>query len=334
MAKLAAKVTNLVDPLVKIPPSVLAASARADALHAATHPTLQVVEEVPEVVAPVAAVVLPITPEVIATPAAAAAPEVNWEHRFNSMKGRYDRSERQLTAQGQQISGLEATLASMNTTRAVTPEIPRSLVTPEETTEYGAEFMDVIGRKATEQFSPEVTALKKQMTELQNRLESVGGTVAQSARTRMQDDLTTAVPNWLVLNENEKFLDWLALPDTYSGAIRQSLLEAAYDRNDTRRVTAFFNGFLAEEAATTPRLDEPLPLVDTTPAKVPLAEFAAPGRAKTAASQLPAEKPSFTKAQVTRFYADVASRKYAGRDDEKNTLERQIHEAGLEGRIV
>ena len=336
MAKLPKALTSKIDPDVKIPASVLAASAHADALHASLHPTLQIVSEVPGV--PVAAAPgVVVTPEVIAppvVPVAAPATDETWEHKFNSVNGRYSRSVRQMDGMSQQIAGLEATIAAMSAApRAPVPAELRavSLLTDQETTEYGEDFLDVVGRKAAEKFSPEVSDLKKQMAELQKRLESVGGVVAQSARTTMQADLTRSVPNWLALNEDDKFLDWLALPDTYSGAIRQTLLETAYDRNDTRRVAAFFNGFLAEEAATSPRPELPVPAAIVP--KTPLAGFAAPGRAKTAASTLPAEKPSFTQAQVTRFYADVAARKYAGRDDEKNQIERQIHEAANSGRL-
>jgi hypothetical protein len=49
--------------------------------------------------------------------------------------------------------------------------------------------------------------------------------------------------------EKPEFHDWLKLQDTFSDAIRHELLTAAYERNDIPRVLAFFNGFLAQEAA-------------------------------------------------------------------------------------
>lgn len=69
-------------------------------------------------------------------------------------------------------------------------------------------------------------------------------------------------------------------------------------------------------------------------AKVPLAKFAAPGRAKTAAgTSAPAEKPIITRAQIAAFYADIANGKYRGKDAEKAKLEATIFEAQREGRI-
>jgi len=96
-------------------------------------------------------------------------------------------------------------------------------------------------------------------------------------------------------------------------------------------VLAFFNGFLAQEAALAPA-----PTVDPAPAadgKIPLSDLAAPGRAKTSAANAPVEKPTFTTAQIAQFYADSARGKYRGREAEYNRTEAQIFEAQREGRV-
>jgi hypothetical protein len=88
------------------------------------------------------------------------------------------------------------------------------------------------------------------------------------------------------------FHDWLKLPDSFTGAIRHKLLTAAYEQNQTPQVLAFFNGFLAQEAALAPVTPgAPAPAAD---GKIPLDTLAAPGRAKTAAANAPVEKPTFT----------------------------------------
>ena len=75
---------------------------------------------------------------------------------------------------------------------------------------------------------------------------------------------------------------------------------------------AFFNGFLAQEAALAPAIPGvPAPAAD---GKIPLDTLAAPGRAKTAAANAPVEKPSFTTAQIAQFYADSSRGKYRGRE--------------------
>jgi hypothetical protein len=114
------------------------------------------------------------------------------------------------------------------------------------------------------------------------------------------------------------------------------MLKDAYSRNDTGRVAAFFNGFLAEEAATRPAsVQTPQPAPAEAPAKVDLKDLAAPGRAKSAAgaSSAPAAKPIFTRAEIAAFYADQVQGKFRGRDADAARIEQQIWEAQREGRI-
>jgi len=335
-----------VDTNVKIPASVILAAAKAKEIHEANY-TQPEPEPAPPVEAAAPAEPAPPAPPVEVAPAppppapAPAPPQVDeqsWEHRYNSMKGRFERAETINRTLSERMEGMEATIAAMSiaTPAAAAPPIkPTSLVTPEEVTDYGDAFLDVVGRKAKEAFSPEVEALKQQVEELNKRLGNVGAHVQQDARSRMHAYLDQKLPNWKLVNDNEKFLDWLALPDTYSNAIRHQLLKSAYAANDAPRVANFFNGFLAEEAAVSPREPAPdlVPEVHTSVPKVPLESLAAPGRAKSAAAQAPAEKPFFTRAQITKFYADIARGMYRGRDEDKNRLEAQIHQAGREGRI-
>ena len=341
-------VNSHIDESVKIPSVVLAAAAKSQELHEAVYPsdspapvdTDQAAP--PEADAPAdPAIVSPTTVSPVAPPAEIVVqahpaptpqPDTSWEHKYNSMKGRYERSETTIKHLTDRIAGMEATIASMAVAAPATvePSAPKSLVTTKDVEDFGEDFLDVIGRKAKETVSPEVAELKAQVASLTQRLENVGAYVGQDARSRMHDQLNTRCPNWKEINESEKFLNWLALPDAYSGAIRHQLLKAAYTANDAPRVLAFFNGFLAEEAASTPTT----PVPDTS-TKIPLEELAAPGRARTAAAAAiaPAEKPTFTRAQITSFYRDVANGKYAGRDDDKNRLEQQINDAAREGRI-
>jgi hypothetical protein len=145
--------------------------------------------------------------------------------------------------------------------------------------------------------------------------------------------LDAQVPNWRELNSNSEFLSWLNLPDAYSGAIRKELLTAAYNRSDANRVAAFFKGFISDEAATNPASYSQPDHVAPRSNKVSLETLAAPGRAKTAAASAPAEKPIFTRAHITEFYSDVRRGKYAGKEAEKDRIEKDIFAAQREGRI-
>lgn len=264
--------------------------------------------------------------------------EQSWEHRYKSMKGRYDRAETQIKAMSDQITHLQNTITSIQAAQYnanETDTYSERFITPEEEQDYGSEFLAVVGRKAKEELVPEVASLKKEIANLRAQLAGVGGYVQQDARSRLETSLGNSVANWKEINMKPEFLSWLKLPDAYSGVIRHELLRAAYERNDAPRVVAFFKGFLAEEAATAPVEGRPdLDGGSTASRKVSLETLAAPGRAKTAAaSGAPAEKPNFTRAQIAKFYADSAAGKYRGKEAEKDRIEMQIFDAEREGRI-
>jgi hypothetical protein len=340
-----------IDPNVSIPPAVKALAARADEAFKQAYapeevqngeegqqeaPAGEIEGKIENAPAPEAQDLTSQSNETKAKP----EDEQSWEHRYKSMKGRFDRSETHVRALSEQVASLQNIIATMQVQQSTQGDDyselrAERLITPEEEQDYGSEFLSVVGKKAKEELSPEVAQLKKEIAGLKSQLAGVGGYVQQDARSRMETTMNERLPNWQDVNVDPNFLSWLKLPDPYSGVIRHELLKAAYERNDTPRVMAFFQGFLAEEAATAPVDDGPDDLrVQSAAPKVPLEKFAAPGRAKTAAaSGAPAEKPSFTRAQIAKFYADSAAGKYRGKEAEKDRVERQIFDAEREGRI-
>lgn len=332
------------DPNVKIPPAVLAAAQRSEALFNQVNGVVDPAAAPAEPTAPAEPSAEPApVPEIAASLAPAAAPvpagDVNWEHRYNSMKGRYDRSEQTVRDLTTTIGSLRADMQSLKDQLATqVAEPPRemraeSLLTPAEVSEYGEEFLNVVGKKAREIASAEVGGLKDHIKSLESQLNGVGKTTLEQARSNLHATLDSKCPSWKEINVDDQFHAWLALPDAYSGAIRHDLLKAAYERNDSPRVLAFFQGFLSEEAAVAPAAVEPASVEQ--PNKVPLETLAAPGRAKTAAATppAPAEKPTFTRAQIAEFYAHKAAGKYRGRDADAQRIEDAIFDAQRNGRI-
>lgn len=329
-----------IDPNVAMPAGVKASIARAEQLQEDFKKSLE-----PPLDPAAAPVVTPEgnppapAPEPAPTPEPAPAPaEQSWEHRYNSMKGRFDRAQAQLRQQGDRITNLEQLLAAAALKQpgpAPAPAPSERLVTEKEEEEYGAELLTIVGKRAQEVLTPEVIALRRELEQVKSQFGDITRNQGKTARQSMLSEMDRQLPNWKEINTHEDFLAWLALPDLYSGAIRHDLLSAAFEQNDTPRVLAFFNGFLTEEAALAPRVPEPTPTPPaiTPPGKVSLEELAAPGRAKSAASDTPAAKPVFMRAQISQFFADVAAGKYRGREKEKDQIEAAIFAAQAEGRI-
>ncbi len=332
-----------IDADVKIPDAVKAAAAAAEQAYANAYstPDAQTTNDDqanPPVETPSSE--MTFSPSQTTTEAQPkVTPQVSdesWEHKFNSMKGRFERAQRDNAALAEQIASLQNVIATMQATQAPRVESQElraeRLITPEEENDYGPDFLNVVGKKAKEELLPELKKYQDEIASLRARLDGQTSYIEHDARTRMTNQLDASVPGWREQNTNQDFLAWLALPDPYSGAIRHNMLKAAWAANDAPRVAAFFRGFLAEEAATSPATGGQAPV--ETAAKVPLEQFAAPGRAKTAASvSAPAEKPVITPAFITRFYADVAAGRYKGRDEEKVRIEKSIFEATRDGRI-
>jgi len=333
------------DPNTFIPPAVRKMAAQADAAFRAQSgqppqespgaaPSEAPPETLPPADPPGAAPSFAPPPEV--TPQVTPPEQVSeesWERRYKSMEGRYKRAEGDIHSMSSQLASMQSLLASMQKPSSETPaELrPQSLLTPEEVSEYGSEFLSVVAKKAKEELTPEVAALRQKLINLEKQLSTTAEQNNAKARFELESALDQRIPHWRDINVLPDFHAWLALPDMYSGAIRHELLRTAYAQNNTPRVLAFFKGFLDQEAAFVPQGQQSQPVEN---GKLSLEDLAAPGRAKTSAATLaPAEKPIITRAQISQFYADSASGKYRGREAEKGRLEAMIFDAEREGRI-
>lgn len=263
-------------------------------------------------------------------------PEESWRHRYLSMQGRYQAEVPKLRNQVSQLLGqvnnLNRLLATVSQPPAPQPREAtfKSSVKPEEIAEYGPDFVDLVGRIVKDTTAGQQADIKN----LKGQVQHVGKQIGANARERMMAQLAERVPNWEEINTHQDFLDWLVLPDVYSGDIRHNMLNAAFERNDAPRVIAFFEGFLAEMAAVAPPEAEPS-RQPVKLARTPLRNLAAPGRARSTAPAppRPVEKPIITASQISKFYTEKGLGKWKGREREAAEVEAQIFAAQAEGRI-
>jgi hypothetical protein len=117
-------------------------------------------------------------------------------------------------------------------------------------------------------------------------------------------ELDAAVPDWRQINADERFHQWLLMPDPYSGVIRDRLLKDAVRAANAQRVITFFKGFLA-----------------------------AAGQAPAGQRSYPTSsgKPIYTRGQITQM-ASMRRRGQIG-DAEWARWEHELVAAGREGRI-
>lgn len=319
-----------VDPAVRIPDSVARATAAANAFYTPP-PADPNAPPQPDTAAVTTA------PKADTTPAAPQTHQERSERDFKAMQGRLakaDKDKQELTRALQAANSR----AQQATVTSPAPQRAERLITPQEESDYGREFLTVVKKAAKEDFAPVVAALQGQIQGLQ-------GQIVAERQGALFGLLDAQMPNWRLINKAPQFLSWLALPDAYSGAIRQSLLTEAFKSGDASRVLRFFQGFINDEAAATgstetTQTNTPQGAPQHSPAAqrqaaVDLGTLVSPGRARTSPDNpsAQAQKPTFTHADIAAFYSRVRQGYYRGREQEKDTLERDIFAAQSDGRV-
>lgn len=341
--------TGSIDPGVKLPAAVRRNAAKADLIQKETYnpdppadPNAPANPDPAQPPAPVAQQPDPAQPPAPAQPPMDDATRIrNLEQGLSAMNGRLAKSEREKAGLQSHIAGLERTIATMSAQTPAPAAQPdpalsaSSLISPDQREEFGNELIDVAGRAAEERLSPKLKNLEETVGRLSSQIEQSATEKFAAARGALFQYMTDNLPNWEQMNVDDKFLNWLDLSDKFSGVKRADLLKAAYDANDSPRVLAFFKGYLSEEAAVAPAPSVPDTTMNpqTGGEKVDLASLAAPGRAKSPASQTPQSKPIYSRAQIAAFYVDVTAGRYRGKEDEKARIENDIFAAQQEGRV-
>ena len=337
--------SNGVDPNVKLPPNVMAASRAAMEAHERAYPNGQGPNQPPP---PNGQAEVPVEmPDVNpdGTP--------NWENRFKALKGRYDADSRRWNESQQQYDARMNEVARENA-RLKQPRIdpaqsPLPMITDKEREDYGADLIEVMKRAAVEAVLPMLRPLAQTMGQVQARVETTENETGKQFLARMHGSMDNEVPGWNDLNADPNFIAWTKRNDVFSGLNRQELLQKAWYAGDSNRVAAFFRSYLAEEAATDPAAAQqrqqaygngyaghaptgPAPSTQQPAPRVTLESLAAPGRAR-AAAMAPAGKPVWTAEGISSFYMDVANGKFRGRDAERVATEADLMAAQREGRI-
>lgn len=343
-----------VDPNVVIPRAVREASERSSAAQRASigmaeppviPPASDPKPGEPQPPAPTPPVVAqpaaepPSPPRTDGSPQAPTNGDESWEAKYKTLHGRFE-AERKRSREGiEQLTGRVHQL-ERQLTQTAQPHKPPDVkinLSPDEIADYGEDFVGMVKRIAEGVVDGKVAPLTSEV----GRQKAAHQVVQNQS---MHEQMNKLFPQWAELNAYEPFIEWVMLPDPYSGAIRQGLMQEAWDAGDARRVNAFFQGFLAEEAALNPAGGgaPPAPQAPAAPANggapvatppLALASLAAPGGARSA-PQTPAEKPVYTTEDITRFYTEVAAGKWRARDQERATIDADIMRAQHEGRII
>lgn len=293
----------------------------------------------------------PATTTVVAAPPAPPAEQIDWQHKFNSLKGKHDAEMARMQAE---IEGLHRVLGSMQAAAAQPPAGPGAPPAPasappgfdldfrpisdDERADYGEEFLSVAERAAAQKFAPVIKNLMAEIQTLKQNVNTVATTVQNDARTNVFEMLNAEVPDWEAQDRDPLFIDWLRYPDPFSGQQRQVLLDKAMQDADGRRVVAFFKAFKDLQAAQrAPQSPPPSPAAPQPQPRTSLETLAAPGRGRTGTSSGtpgPTDNGAvYTQSQIAKFYEDVRRGVWRNDPAGKARREADIVKAATEGRI-
>lgn len=350
------------DPNVRVPEHVKASAAAAEALHQQLYAQPDPAAAQPAANEPGAD---QRTPEQIeaerAAQAANAAQQIEqpqhpapsaadqnvtaeeWRHRFLSMQGRYNAAvrdkgamEEQMTQLGQELVRTQNILASIQSQPAnqqAASHAHESLITDADRENYGDELIDLARRAGREAIAPELEHLRAENQRLTQRVQS-------TSKRELFATLDQHLPTWRQINTNQHFKMWLRLPNVYTGQLRGNMLKAAVDGAEAPKIIALFQDFLREAAATGQDVpaaqhqqQEPQPAPRT--AALDLETLAAPGRARPASgdSQVPSEKPIYSRADIAKFFDEKRRGLWAHRQQAAQDYENDLSAAQREGRI-
>jgi hypothetical protein len=113
-------------------------------------------------------------------------------------------------------------------------------LTHEDVQNYGSELVAFSQRAALNAAAPHLQNLEQQNLELQRRL-------AIEARRNLDQRVEAAVPDFREIDRDPDWHRYLLGVETYSGRVRQVLLNDAIAAGDASRVIQFFRGFRREE---------------------------------------------------------------------------------------
>jgi hypothetical protein len=266
-----------------------------------------------------------------------------YAQRWRSLQGTYNATVRQKTAMEQRINQLEELLATLSrqapqaaqTTQApAATQAPTRAVTDKDVEEYG-ESIDVMRRVSSEVLYPVMdrlgqleSALQQMQATVVPQVTAVSQRQQVSAEQQFWSDLSTYVPNWQEINGNDSFQNWLLDTDALTGNTRQAYLEQAQQGLDAYRVSAFFRTWLESSGqASVAQTTQPSPVTNELERQV------APGRTRGSAAPQGSQQKNYSPTDIKKFYDDVRTGKFKGRDQERSRTERDIFSAQREGRI-
>jgi len=205
----------------------------------------------PDIKKPEESVMQQPEPEIQAEPQAQPVSE-NWEHKYNVLKGKYDKEIPDLRSQ---LNRAMATVENLNSLILATSQnLPQETRQPEGGNGEGRRQQQQLANLDVNKwdgYGEEMTELVNVVNNLiaeNNTLRGQLGQVAKKTEASEMESyfavLDEACPDWETVNKDPGFLAWLQQPDEMTGGYpRISILKAHEARRNAKGVASFFTAW-------------------------------------------------------------------------------------------
>ena len=264
--------------------------------------------------------------------------------RYKTLQGMYNSEVPRLHAERRELSDrvnqLEQLLSTMqqqpNKPEESIPEEPApKLVTDADVEEYGEsiEVMRRVSKEETLAAQKKLEALEKQIESLQSnvipRVEQVAASQVKTSEQAFWSELSTTVPDWRDMNDNQDFQNWLLEIDPLTGISRQTYLEDAQRNLDVGRVSNFFNTWKENNGGVANAQPN-----RKAQASTELERQVSPGKSKSTGKPQSNSGKTYSTDDIKSFFDEVRKGNYRNKEEERDRIERDIFAAQREGRIV
>lgn len=252
---------------------------------------------------------------------------------YNAEVPRLHQQNREMAQRVQQMEQLLASVSAQQTSNSKQPVVD-NLVTDKDVEEYG-ESLDVMRKVSREELNPvaqRLAQIEQALTQMQTSIVPQVQSIAQRQNMGVEQqfwaDLSAAIPDYREINGNNDFQSWLLEVDPLTGITRQTYLDDAQRNLDARRVSNFFRTWLEINGQA------PVAQSNSRHASSELEKQLAPGRSRGTGAPATTDKAKvYSPQDIQKFFNDVRSGKYKGREQERDRTERDIFAAQRENRI-
>lgn len=260
-----------------------------------------------------------------------------YEQRWKSLQGIFNATVRQKDALTGRVAQLEQMLSTLH--QPAQQQVQQSngtrYLTEKDVTDYG-DSIDVMRRVVREELAPVISQFQGSIQSLgqnvSNQVQHVAQRQALTQDELFYQKLNQEVPDWMKINDNPLFQQWLSEVDQQTGIQKQIYLQDAHRNLDVKRVAYFFHKWASEQQPVTPAT-EPQTVTRTPASQLELQ--VSPGKTRVTNSPVVNGQPkTWLRSDISRFYDAVRKGAYRGKEAEMGQIEQDIIAASRENRVV